>query len=312
MENKEKIFASAVIYVHNAEKWIEEFLKIIIDVMENNFENSEIICVNDSSEDDSLALIKKAGGAAVSANVSVVNMSSFHGLELAMNAGRDMAIGDCVFEFDNTCPDFDRSVVMRIYRHMLEGYDIVSASANRNERVSSKLFYRVFDKYSNGSHKMVTESFRVLSRRVINRIDAMNKAVPYRKALYADCGLKMDNLKYEVAGNAEVAIDRKEKRFRKRLAADSLILFTEMGYSFAKTMTLFMMVMSVFMILYSVIIYAMAHPVEGWTTTILFLSVAFFGLFGILTIIIKYLQVLVDLVFKRQHYSFESIEKLSK
>lgn len=37
----------------------------------------------------------------------------------------------------------------------------------------------------------------------------------------------------------------------------------------------------------------------------------FFGLFGVLTIIIKYLQLLVDLVFKRKHYSFESIEKLT-
>ena len=54
------------------------------------------------------------------------------------------------------------------------------------------------------------------------------------------------------------------------------------------------------------------HPVAGWTTTILFLSVVFFGLFAILTVIIKYLQIIVDLVFKRKHYSFESIEKLTK
>ena len=42
------------------------------------------------------------------------------------------------------------------------------------------------------------------------------------------------------------------------------------------------------------------------------LSVAFFALFGILTVIIKYLQLLVDLVFKRKQYNFESIEKLTK
>jgi dolichol-phosphate mannosyltransferase len=51
-------------------------------------------------------------------------------------------------------------------------------------------------------------------------------------------------------------------------------------------------------------------PVAGWTTTIFFMSFAFFGLFGILTIIIKYLQILVDLVFRRKKYSFESIEKM--
>ena len=93
---------------------------------------------------------------------------------------------------------------------------------------------------------------------------------------------------------------------------DSLILFTEVGYRFSMIMTVLMMVMSVFMTIYSIVIYSTAHPVEGWTTTILFLSVALLGLFGILTIIMKYLQLLVDLVFKRKHYSFESIEKLTK
>ena len=42
----------------------------------------------------------------------------------------------------------------------------------------------------------------------------------------------------------------------------------------------------------------------------MFLSVVFFGLFGILTVVIKYLQIIVDLVFKRKRYSFEEIEKL--
>lgn len=76
-------------------------------------------------------------------------------------------------------------------------------------------------------------------------------------------------------------------------------------------MTVLMMLMSIFMIVYSIVIYATETPVAGWTTTILFLSVAFFGLFGILTIIIKYLQLLINLIFKRKQYSFESIEKLT-
>ena len=62
---------------------------------------------------------------------------------------------------------------------------------------------------------------------------------------------------------------------------------------------------------YSVVIYLTQNPVEGWTTTILFLSFAFFGLFSVLTVIIKYLQIIVDLIFKRKTYNFESIEKLT-
>ena len=312
MENKEKNFASAVIYVHNAEERIDSFLKMVIKVMEENFERAEIFCVNDASDDESLSVIRQVSRMSTQTSISVINMSYFHGLELAMDAGVDMAIGDFVFEFDNTNLNFDPSVVMEIYHHSLRGYDIVSASADAKEKFTSRLFYRIFDRYAELSYKMTTESFRVLSRRVINRIGAMNKMIPYRKAVYANCGLKTDHIRYRVVENKDGITDRKEKGYRMGLAVDSLLLFTEFGYRFSVAMTVLMMLMSVFMTAYSLIMYFILHPVEGWTTTILFLSVAFFGLFGILTIVVKYLQLLIDIVFKRKHYSFESIEKLTK
>ena len=312
MINKEKNFVSAVVYVHNAEERIENFLKDLINVMETNFEHSEIICVNDCSEDDSISKIKDVSSIATTTSVSVINMSYFHGLELAMNAGADMSIGDFVFEFDNTVMDYDIDMIMKVYNRSLEGYDIVSASSNKSQKMSSAIFYKFFDMFTDLSYKMRTESFRILSRRVINRISSMNKTIPYRKAIYANCGLKTDNLVYEINKKVRNKEDKREKKYRTRLATDSLILFTEVGYKFAKLMTGIMMLMSLFMIAYSLVVYVTAHPVEGWTTTIMFLSVAFFGIFGILTVIIKYLQILVDLVFKRKQYSFESIEKITR
>ncbi len=312
MENKEKNFMSAVIYVHNAEKRIGIFLRKIIEVLETNFEHSEIICVNDSSDDSSLEEIKKASDGTTSTNISVINMSYYHGIEMAMNAGTDMAIGDFVFELDNTKLDFDSEVLMTIYRHSLKGYDIVSASPDRKERLSSQIFYKIFDRFTDYPSRMHTESFRILSRRVINRVSSMNRTIPYRKAVYANCGLKTDNIQYRVENVENILADNHEKQYRIGLGIDSLILFTKLGYQFSVTMTVVMMLISVFMLVYSAVIYATAHPVAGWTTTILFLSIAFLGLFGILTIIIKYLQLLVNLIFKRKHYSLESIEKLTK
>lgn len=280
-------------------------------IMEENFEHSEIICVNDASEDHSLDIIRRISAKASITSISVVNLSYFHGLELSMNAGVDMSIGDFVFEFDNTYLDFEASVIMDIYNMSLKGYDIVSASADCKEKLTSRMFYKIFNKYTNFSYQISSENFRVLSRRVINRISSMNKTVPYRKAIYANCGLKTKNIKYKIKDQLSKSLDKKEKEFRSSLAVDVLILFTNIGYSFAKAMTALMMFISIAMIGYSIVIYATSSPVAGWTTTILFLSVAFFGLFGILTIIIKYLQLLIDLVFKRKHYSFESIEKLT-
>lgn len=313
MENKkikEKNFMSAVIYVHNAQARIGEFLKAVICVMEENFEHSEVICVNDYSEDDSVAVIKKIGNETTGTTITILNMSYFHGVEVAMNAGVDLAIGDFVLEFDSTILDFDKEQIMTVYRKSLEGYDIVSASPDRKQRVSSNLFYSIFNRFANFSYKIYSERFRVLSRRVINRISSMNKTVPYRKAVYANCGLKTFNMKYSVTGNMGAKEDRTERRYRKNLAVDSMILFTEIGYHFSITMTVIMMLVAIFVAVYSAFIYFFSTPVAGWTTTIFFMSFAFFGLFGILTIIIKYLQILVNLVFRRKKYSFESIEKL--
>lgn len=312
MKNKEKNFVSSVIYVHNAEANVDSFLRMMIDVMQTNFEHSEIICVNDDSDDSSLEKIKQVSQMAETTSISVVNMSYFHGLESAMNAGIDLSIGDFVFEFDTVNLDFKPTVIMDIYNHSLKGFDIVSASPDKKEKLTSRLFYTVFDKFTNLSYEMSTESFRIVSRRALNRISSMNKTIPYRKAIYANCGLKTDNVKYSVTNSSKAESDKKEKDYKSGLAVDTLILFTQLGYRFSITMTAFMMVVALFMAVYSLSTYVMSDPIEGWTTTILFLSIAFLGIFGVLTIIVKYLQLLIDMVFKRKHYNFESIEKLTK
>lgn len=312
MADKEKNFISAVIYVHNAEEQIETFLRTVAETLADHFEHAEIICVNDHSTDRSIERIKEFSREEAAFSITVLNMSYFHGLEMAMNAGVDLAIGDFVFEFDVPVTDFAQEEIMKVYYRSLEGYDIVSASPDRSEKISSRLFYRTFHYFTDLPYKMETESFRILSRRVINRISSMNKTIPYRKAIYAGCGLKTDHMKYHADSSVKNHTDRKEKGYRSRLAVDSLILFTEMGYRLSVMMAALMMAITVLMVVYSVVIYMTASPVAGWTTTILFLSVAFLGLFGVLSVIIKYLQLLVDLVFRRKHYSFESVEKLTK
>lgn len=309
---KEKNFVSVVVYVHNAENRIEKFLRSLIQLLEDHFEHAEIICVNDASFDHSIEKIKSASQAAKDMNITVVNLSYFHGLEIAMNAGMDLSIGDYVFEFDNTIMDYDISEVMKIYKRALEGFDIVSASADKKAKFSSRLFYYIYEKFAvNPTSQMRTESFRILSRRVLNRIAHMNKTIPYRKAVYAYSGLKTDHMAYTpVSTSIDVRGDKQERQNKLDLAIESLLLFTNVGYKVSMFMFVVMLIMMVAVIIYTFIAYAVSSPVPGWTSSILFLSVAFLGLFIILSIVIKYLQLLLKLVFKRQQYSFESIEKL--
>lgn len=311
MINKEKNFVSAVVYVHNGEASVKDFLSRLCKTLEDNFEHSEIICVNDCSDDNSLKEIKEFCAAGSSVSITALNMSYFHGLELSMNAGVDLSIGDFVFEFDSLVMDYDAAEIMNVYRKSLEGFDIVSLSAKKGKSLGSKIFYGLFNHFAHFQHSLASETLRILSRRVINRIGSMSLSIPYRKALYANSGLKTARLFYERQYGAKNFCDKQEGQYKRRLALDSLILFTDVGYKFSIYMAILMMGVAITMLVYSVVVYLTSTPVEGWTTTILFLSFAFFGLFGVLTVVIKYLQILVDLIFKRKRYCFENIEKLT-
>ncbi|MBR5413700.1 MAG: glycosyltransferase [Fibrobacter sp.] len=307
---KEKNFISAVVYVRNDDAHISEFLSMLTGVLEGNFEHSEIICVNDFSSDDSLAKIREFCKAGSSVSISVLNMSYFHGIELSMNAGVDLSIGDFVFEFDSVAMDYEPSRIMDLYYRTQEGFDIVSLTPDKGNGFFSRVFYKLFNVFSNYPQKISTETVRILSRRTINRVSSMSKTIPYRKAIYASSGLRTARIVYQRMDSSR-SVDKGERSYRRGLAINSLILFTDVGYKFSIYMAVIMMCIAISMVTYSVVIYLTRNPVEGWTTTILFLSFAFFGLFSVLTVIIKYLQIIVDLIFKRKTYNFESIEKLT-
>ena len=316
MRTKEKNFVSATVYLYNAARETEQFGRMLVRTLEENFEHSEIIFINDHSTDDSAEAVKRVSSMARTTSVSLLNMSYFQGREAAMNAGLDLSIGDFVFEFDTTFVDYTGEDIMAVYDQALEGFDMVSASPDRKMRRTSRMFYQILDRFSDTPYRMTSERFRILSRRVINRVMSMNNDIPYRKAVYSHCGLKTKHIVYAAADNNSRNYDRRlgraERRYRRNLGIDVLLLFTGLGYRFSIGMTVTMILVTVFMILYSLTVYLFGNPVEGWTTTILFFSFAFFGLFGLLTIVIKYLQILVDLVFKRKRYNFESLEKLTR
>lgn len=305
---KEKNFVSAVVYVHNNENELGDFIDRLYKQLEDNFLKFEIICVNDSSSDDSIAVVKEKASGLAKGVISIINMSFYQGLELSMNAGVDLSIGDFVFEFDSVASETPVEKLMDVYFKSLKGYDIVSLSPVETAGIDSKLFYDLFNSCSNKNYNINTESYHIISRRAINRCQSLSKTIPYRKAVYADCGLKIANIK------ADFKMSSAERNRNKRIdtAIDALILFT----SAATKMNLY--IMGLFMlaciavVTYVVYIYISGDPVSGWTTTMLFMSFGFLSIFVVLAIMMKYMSVIIDLVFKNKTYVTESIEKLSK
>lgn len=312
--NKEKNFVSCVIYLHNEEDRVRDFLGKICDVMQENFEKYEMICVNDGCVDRTMDEIKKfLAGRDEKQVISVINLSYYQGMESAMNAGCDLAVGDFLFEFDKCELDFEPGLIMKIYRRALEGYDVVAAAPKNGTSLFSKMFYAIYNWGNEQQNKLRRESFRIVSRRAVNRVNQMNVYIPYRKAMYMNCGLKTDTIVYDNRKTEHRNVNREERGMRSTLAIDTLIIFTDVCEKISMLVSIILL--GALLIMFGYLVYSIfsaVRPVEGWLSIMSLMSFGFFMLSVILTLIFKYLSVILNMSFKKQRYVIEGVEKLTK
>ncbi|MDL2253352.1 glycosyltransferase [Ruminococcaceae bacterium OttesenSCG-928-I18] len=308
MKEKDKNYLSAVIYLGNEKDSVKTFLEMLTQCLEERFEHYELIFVEDASQDGTEEEVR-AYLAAMEAPpaTTIVHMSLRQSLELALNAGVDIAIGDFVYEFDSMQMPWPPQLVMEAYEACLEGSDIVAVAPKRNRGVFSNLFYTLFNSSSGSKYPLRTEAFRVLSRRAINRVRSVSGRAPYRKAAYAACGLRLRHLEYQ----GEAAGSNEALRFSRAL--DSLAMYTSLAFKISLGIALFMMILMLVAVVYTLVVFLgpFVNPSPGWTTTMLVVTGGFSGVFLILAVVLKYLSLLVELVFKKQNYLVESVEKIT-
>ena len=180
---KDNNFISAVVYLHNDGARAVEFCRTVAAELDANFKQYELVVVDDACTDDTVKQLR-AWGREQDAPLTILHMSTYHGLENAMNAGLDAAIGDYVYEFDSTELCYPASLIFEAYRTALTG-SVSVAGCPRTGRVGSSLFYKLFNANSQSAYQLRTDAFRLVTRRAINRVHASSAHLPYRKAAYA-------------------------------------------------------------------------------------------------------------------------------
>ncbi|MDL2293549.1 glycosyltransferase [Ruminococcaceae bacterium OttesenSCG-928-D13] len=305
--NLEKNYVSAVVYLGDEQGCAEPFLTALCEALAGRFATWELVFVNDLSTDGTAGEVREFIEKMDSPPpVTMVNMSVKQGLELGMNAGLDMAVGDFVWEFDTMKMPYPPEMILQAYDACIAGSDIVTVSPSKNRNLTAGLFYKLFNASSRSKYKLRTDVFRLLSRRAINRVHSISATMPYRKAAYAASGMKMENLVFE--GKAASL----PEQLRLSRAVDSLALYTDIAYRASAGISIVMLVLFVAAVVYTIVVNFIPslQVAPGWTTTMLMLSGGFFGVFLILAIVLKYLALLVEMTFRKQAYLVESIEKL--
>lgn len=267
----------------------------------------EIIVMDDASEDDTLGQARRCALAGNHA-ISVMELSRRHGVEAAMQAGLERAVGDWVFELESTVLDFDLGLLTRMYSHGARGFEIVTASGDRGP-ARSRLFYAVVNRYADLDQPLRSVRVRLTSRRSLNAMLAMKEKVRYRKALYAFVGARQHHVVYPADPALQARAPRRIDRETTRLAFDVLLSFSGFGLRLAHRLSFAFGLLSLFASAYALFIYMFKeNVVQGWTTVTVLTSGGFAGLFLVLGIIGEYLARILIEVRARPLYSVRTTD----
>jgi polyisoprenyl-phosphate glycosyltransferase len=181
---------------------VRHFLEGVSPVLEALDPAYEIVCVNDGSSDDTLALLVEA--ASRDSHLKVVDLSRNFGKDIALTAGLDHARGEAVICMDADLqhpPELIRSFV----EQWREGYDVVYAAMRSREgegvikRTLTRAFYWLFNHLSKVPAPAHAGDYRLLDRRVVEVLKRMPERTRFMKGLFSWVGFRQHGVPYDPA-----------------------------------------------------------------------------------------------------------------
>ena len=130
------------------------------------------------------------------------NLARNHGHQLAVTAGLSLCHGERVLVIDADLQD-PPELLSDMLKRMDEGYDVVygrrrtRASESRFKLATASLFYRVLGSMSEVDIPADTGDFRLMSRRIVDRLNAMPEHDRFLRGMVAWLGGAQTELLYD-------------------------------------------------------------------------------------------------------------------
>lgn len=306
------ILISVVAPVYNEEQCIKDYVEQTIRVLDNNYLNYELILVDDGSQDNTIKIVEKM--LREIRNIRLISLSRNYGREVAMSAGLDSSIGDYVVIMDSDLQDSPH-VIPKLINKAIDGYDVVYASRTIRKgesflkKMLSKQFYKIVSNMTGFKIPEDAGDFRVFNRKVVNSIGQLKESNRYMKMLYAYVGFKVSSIPFE----REIRYAGKTKYKYSHLFNASLDAIISFSNKPLRLLSIFSITLSflLFFFVIGITIYKFNYSesiVEGWSSTIVFISLMFSILFIFLSIISEYIsRILVESKNRPLYYIREEI-----
>ncbi len=193
---------SFVLPLYNEEKNIDSLCASLINIINEHNLDAEIILIDDGSNDNTANMISQL---AINNNIyNGIFLSRNHGHQLALTAGLQyVRATKAVFILDGDLQDPPEMIEAFLIK-LNEGFDVVyGVRKNRKESFIKKhlywLYYRLLKSISTIDLPADTGDFALISRKVIDYINAMPEQSRYLRGMRAWVGFKQTGIEYNRA-----------------------------------------------------------------------------------------------------------------
>jgi len=238
----------------------------------------EIILVDDGSTDSTFSFLKSL--AKQDPRIRVLTFARNFGHQIAVSAGIDAAIGDCVVLIDADLQD-PPEVVLQMLEKWEEGNDVVYGVRKSRpgetyfKRASANVFYRFLNRMSDVPIPKDTGDFRLMSRPVVEALKSMPEKHRFVRGMVAWTGYRQVALPYERDAR-KAGISKYPLKKMVRFASDGIISFSSKPLRVATNIGLLASGLAIIGIVYVFVLRVFTSIwVEGWTA--IMIAVLFFG-----------------------------------
>ena len=285
-------------------------LELVIIKLKESYD-FEILLMDNGSNDGSSDIAKKELNKFP--NSKYFKMSRNFGYQANIKAGYDLCTGDAAVVLDSDGED-DPNLIINFLQSWKEGFDVVYGI--RKKRQESKvmsfirnIFYSFLEKFSELKLPRGAGDFRLIDRKVINKIKQVEEKNLYLRGLISFIGYKQKGIEYDrrkrFKGNSKISI---LKYFD--ISFSAITSFTKTPLILIFIIGIIILLFSVFLMIFYLILFLTDKVGSPGFTTIILVQLFFFGLFTLMLGIISiYVGYVLDEVKKRPTYIIENEKK---
>jgi dolichol-phosphate mannosyltransferase len=276
---------------YNEEGGLRVFVARTAEVCRRLGKSFEIVLVNDGSRDrtwETICALAQEEPAVVG-----VDLARNYGHQLAASAGLALARGERIVLIDADLQD-PPELIAELMAKMDEGHDVVyarrrtRASDSTFKRATASAFYRVLGAMSDVRIPAETGDFRLMSRKVLDRLNAMPEQDRFIRGMVAWLGGRQAEVLYDrdarYAGETGYTLGK-----MLRLATAGITSFSTAPLRLAIYLAFVGIVIALGLMIYTIVEFFIGKTVPGWASLGVMVSFFSIGQFFCLAIIGAYL-----------------------